>query len=64
MSGMGGRGCHRGVQAGHVRLCESDDEAVQVSDDYAAEHLEIQTRDPGWYQERLRNYGSHTTTVP
>jgi sulfopropanediol 3-dehydrogenase len=43
---------------GAVVVCESDDEAVQVSDDYAAEHLEIQTRDPGWYQERLRNYGS------
>ena len=43
---------------GTVVLCESDDEAVQVSDDFAAEHLEIQTRDPGWYQERLRNYGS------
>jgi sulfopropanediol 3-dehydrogenase len=43
---------------GTVVLCDSDEEAVQVSDDYAAEHLEIQTRDPGWYQERLRNYGS------
>jgi sulfopropanediol 3-dehydrogenase len=43
---------------GTVVVCESDDEAVQVSDDYAAEHLEVQTRDPGWYQERLRNYGS------
>jgi sulfopropanediol 3-dehydrogenase len=43
---------------GSAILCESDEEAVRVSDDYAPEHLEIQTRDAAWYQERLRNYGS------
>ena len=43
---------------GTVILCETDEEAVALSDQLAPEHLEIQTRDPGWYQERLRNYGS------
>jgi sulfopropanediol 3-dehydrogenase len=43
---------------GTVIACETDEEAVALSDQLAPEHLEIQTRDPGWYQERLRNYGS------
>ena len=43
---------------GTVVLCDSDDEVVKVSDGYAPEHLEVQTRDPEWFFERLRNYGS------
>lgn len=43
---------------GTVVLCASDDEMVTVSDGYAPEHLEIQTRDPEWFFKRLRNYGS------
>jgi sulfopropanediol 3-dehydrogenase len=43
---------------GTVVLCESDEEVVKVSDGYAPEHLEVQTRDPEWFFERLRNYGS------
>jgi sulfopropanediol 3-dehydrogenase len=43
---------------GEVVLCDSDEEAAQVSDDYAPEHLEIQTGNQDWYVARLRNYGS------
>lgn len=43
---------------GTVVVCDTDEEAVLVSDQYAPEHLEVQTRDPGWYEQRLRNYGS------
>ena len=43
---------------GAVVLCASDEETVRVSDQYAPEHLEVQTRDPDWYLGRLRNYGS------
>jgi sulfopropanediol 3-dehydrogenase len=43
---------------GTVVLCASDEEAVRVSDEYAPEHLEVQTADPGWFYARLRNYGS------
>ncbi|MBI3028084.1 MAG: histidinol dehydrogenase [Candidatus Rokubacteria bacterium] len=43
---------------GEVIVVASDEEAVAVSDEYAPEHLEVQTRDPRWYLERLRNYGS------
>ena len=43
---------------GEVVLCSDREEAVKVSDDYAAEHLEVQTEDLDWWVDRLRNYGS------
>ena len=43
---------------GEVVLCDTDEEAASVSDDYAPEHLEIQTDNLDWYVQRLRNYGS------
>ncbi len=43
---------------GEVVVCESDEEMVRVSDEYAPEHLEVQTRDPDWFLEHLTNYGS------
>jgi sulfopropanediol 3-dehydrogenase len=43
---------------GEVVLCSDREEAAQVSDRYAAEHLEIQAEDLDWWVERLRNYGS------
>ena len=43
---------------GEVILCDTDEEAAVVSDDYAAEHLEIHTSKDEWYTERLKNYGS------
>ena len=43
---------------GEVILCDTDDEIVKVSDDYAPEHLEIQTKNLEWFHKRLKNYGS------
>jgi sulfopropanediol 3-dehydrogenase len=43
---------------GEVILVESDEEAARVADEYAPEHLEVQTRRDDWYFQRLRNYGS------
>jgi sulfopropanediol 3-dehydrogenase len=43
---------------GEVVLCDTAEEAARVSDDYAPEHLELQTAADAWYVERLRNYGS------
>jgi sulfopropanediol 3-dehydrogenase len=43
---------------GEVLICESNEEMVRVSDEYAPEHLEVQTRDPDWFLEHLTNYGS------
>ena len=43
---------------GEVMLVANDDEAIAVSDEYAPEHLEIQTGRDDYYIEKLKNYGS------
>jgi sulfopropanediol 3-dehydrogenase len=43
---------------GEVVVVDSDDEALAAADAYAFEHVEIQTADPRWYLERMRNYGA------
>lgn len=43
---------------GKLYVAETPDEAVRLSDDYAPEHLELHVRDPDFYFQRLRNYGS------
>jgi sulfopropanediol 3-dehydrogenase len=43
---------------GEVIVVASDDEALELADAYAFEHVEIQTADPRWYLERMRNYGA------
>jgi sulfopropanediol 3-dehydrogenase len=43
---------------GEVILVGTDQEAAAVSDEYAPEHLEVQTAKDDWYLGRLRNYGS------
>lgn len=43
---------------GTVIVVEDDEGLVAVADDIAPEHLEVQTRDPDWFVQRLTNYGS------
>ena len=43
---------------GEVVICDTDEEAARVSDEYAPEHLELQTGNLDWFVARLRNYGS------
>ncbi len=43
---------------GEVVVVDSREEAVQVSDRYASEHLEVHCRDLDWWLENLNNYGS------
>jgi len=43
---------------GEVVLVESREEAVEVSDRYAAEHLEVHCDDLDWWRANLSNYGS------
>jgi sulfopropanediol 3-dehydrogenase len=43
---------------GDVIVVDSPAEAVQVSDQWAPEHLEVQTKDWRYYLDRCRNYGS------
>jgi len=43
---------------GEVILCDNDEEMATISDEYAAEHLEVQTDHDEWFVDRLKNYGS------
>ncbi len=43
---------------GEVILVDSPEEAVIVCDDWAPEHLEVQTADWRYYLDHLKNYGS------
>ncbi|WP_454693676.1 sulfopropanediol 3-dehydrogenase [Achromobacter aegrifaciens] len=43
---------------GEVVLCDTREEAVDVSDRYASEHLEVHCEDLDWWFRRLTCYGS------
>jgi sulfopropanediol 3-dehydrogenase len=43
---------------GEVILCDTREEMVEISDQYASEHLEVQTEDNNWWLDKLTNYGS------
>ena len=43
---------------GEVVLCNTDEEMATISDQYAPEHLEVQTDNLEWFHKRLKNYGS------
>ena len=43
---------------GEVIVVDSPEEAVKVSDGWAPEHLEVQTKDWRYYLDRCKNYGS------
>ena len=46
------------TECGEVILVDSREEAVQVSDDYASEHVEVHATDLAWWHGELRNYGT------
>lgn len=43
---------------GEIVVVQTDDEAIEVSDEYAPEHLELMTARNQYYLDNLRNYGS------
>jgi sulfopropanediol 3-dehydrogenase len=43
---------------GQVILCEDDAEMIRESDRIAAEHVQVMTRDPDYFLQRLSNYGA------
>lgn len=43
---------------GEVVLCDTREEIVKISDDYACEHLEVHCTDLEWWHANLTNYGS------
>jgi sulfopropanediol 3-dehydrogenase len=43
---------------GQVILCDTDEELLGEADRIASEHVQVLTRDPRWFLERMRNYGA------
>ncbi len=43
---------------GEIILADTREEAAEISDVYAAEHLEVHAADLDWWMGRLKNYGS------
>ena len=43
---------------GEIVLCDAREEMVQISDQYACEHLEVHCQDLDWWHHNLTNYGS------
>jgi sulfopropanediol 3-dehydrogenase len=43
---------------GQVILVDTLEEAVRVADEIASEHVEVLTKDPDFFLERLKNYGA------
>jgi len=43
---------------GEIVVANDREEAAQLSDEYAPEHLEVHARDLDWWLERVTNYGS------
>jgi sulfopropanediol 3-dehydrogenase len=45
-------------ECGEIILCNTVDELVSEADRIASEHVQVMTRDPGVFLERMRNYGA------
>jgi len=43
---------------GQVILCDTDEELLSEADRIASEHVQVLTREPRWFLERMTNYGS------
>ncbi len=43
---------------GQVIVCDTDEEMVTVADEIASEHVQVMTRDPDFFLNRLSNYGA------
>ncbi len=43
---------------GQIILCDTDEELLSEADRIASEHVQILTRDPRWFLERMTNYGA------
>jgi sulfopropanediol 3-dehydrogenase len=43
---------------GEIRVLADREQILAAADELAFEHVEVQTADPRWYLERMRNYGA------
>jgi len=52
---------------GEIVLCDTDEEALQEAERVCSEHVQVMTRDPDWFLNRMTNYGAlflgHRTNV-
>lgn len=52
---------------GEIILCDSDEEMLRESERICSEHVQVMTRDPDWFLERMTAYGGlflgHRTNV-
>ncbi len=46
------------AEHGAVIVCDTRDELLAQADALAFEHVQVLTRDPDWFLQRLRNYGA------
>ncbi len=43
---------------GEIILCDTDEEALAEADRLCSEHVQVMTRNPDWYLQRMTNYGA------
>jgi sulfopropanediol 3-dehydrogenase len=43
---------------GQIILCDTDEEMVAEADRIASEHVQVLTREPRWFLDRMTNYGA------
>jgi len=43
---------------GEVHLCDTQEEMLEVADRLCSEHVQVMTRDPDWFLERMTGYGA------
>jgi sulfopropanediol 3-dehydrogenase len=52
---------------GEIILCDSDEELLQESERICSEHVQVMTKNPDWFLDRMTNYGAlflgHRTNV-
>jgi sulfopropanediol 3-dehydrogenase len=52
---------------GEIILCDTEEEALQEAERVCSEHVQVMTRNPDWFLERMSNYGAlflgHRTNV-
>ncbi|MFY7856846.1 MAG: histidinol dehydrogenase [Rubrivivax sp.] len=46
------------AEHGEVIVCDTREEMLAEADRIASEHVQVMTRDPDWFLQRMRNYGA------
>lgn len=46
------------AEYGEVIVCDTDDEMLAIANEIASEHVQVMTRDPDWFLQRMSNYGA------